>query len=46
METGIFVKVMGKVNDLICFPALSGAFYVLQKRGEKGSDLVGNALTL
>lgn len=46
METGICVKVMGKVNDLICFPAFSRALHVLQKRGEKGSDLIGNALTL
>lgn len=37
---------MGKVNDLICFPVCSKALHVLQKRGEKGSDLMGNALTL
>lgn len=46
MQTGICVKVMGKVNDLICFPALSRALHVLQKREEKGSDLMGSALTL
>lgn len=45
MQAGICVKVMGKVNDLICFSACR-ALHVLQKEERKRYSFLGSVLPL